>query len=126
MPNRKFMVDALILPLLAEEVLHPRQPLFPIRSRSRALGLRPGDIPILEVPPIKDREVHQVVPQMDSQPLWHSSFHRGAKDVGVGDSTVIIGPGRDNVSKDQALDVSADVLEDLGQSFSGGRSAGGH
>ncbi|CAL9000570.1 unnamed protein product, partial [Prunus brigantina] len=124
------VIDALILPLLAEEVLHPRQPFFPVRGQGWPLGLRPGDIPILEVPPIKGREIHQVVPQMDRQPLWHSSFHRGAKDAGIGGSTVIISPGRNNARKNRALDFSVDVfklsLKDLGQSFNGGRSAGGH
>ncbi|CAL8993180.1 unnamed protein product, partial [Prunus brigantina] len=54
---------------------------------------------------------------------------RRGEDAGIGGSTVIISPGHNDIKKDRALDLSADVfvlsLEDLGQSFNGGRSAGG-
>ncbi|PQQ07448.1 hypothetical protein Pyn_38460 [Prunus yedoensis var. nudiflora] len=39
--------------LLAEEVLHPRQPFLPIWGHGWPLLLAPDDVPILEVPPSK-------------------------------------------------------------------------
>ncbi|PQQ20796.1 hypothetical protein Pyn_10467 [Prunus yedoensis var. nudiflora] len=80
-------------------MLHPRQPFLPIWGHSGPLLLRPDNVRLLEVPPVKGREIHQIVLQVGHKPLWHSAINGGAEDAGISRDTVVISPGRKDVER---------------------------